>query len=306
MTGTTPSLRSSTSSRAACSASKQSLAMQEQGQASRREVLGTAFAAGLTTLLPGRSAEAAGLAFGYGTNVKDIDAQLSAFGLKSMGQVPNGFKPLIQAVGGSVGANVDGSKIIDSIGSIVTDGGLKTGERLLLLFSYPSAWIVSLPTLTANGESGTVSANNYVKGDSAVVNARNLKDPSAPLSGYDTKFFEDLFLQQVAPSQQQGFKVVKKKAAEAIEGQETIDVEYRYDLLINGVPIGRHGFAKVVKVGNSAVSLGATTTDSRFKGMKEQLITCANTFRAHTVKAEFEKSKSGVSINTDIKNDDGL
>jgi len=84
---------------------------------------------------PGRSAEAAGLAFGYGTNVKDIDAQLSAFGLKSvgnpvptfpistwvwfplrdpgksdtdvkpgmqMGQVPNGFKPLIQAVGGSV------------------------------------------------------------------------------------------------------------------------------------------------------------------------------------------------------------
>ena len=131
-----------------------------------------------------------------------------------------------------------------------------------------SAWIVSLPTLTANGESGTVSANNYVKGDSAVVNARNLKDPSAPLSGYDTKFFEDLFLQQVASSQQQGFKVVKKKAAEAIEGQETIDVEYRYDLLINGVPIGRHGFAKVVKVGNSAVSLGATTTDSRYKGMK--------------------------------------
>ena len=53
MTGTTPSLRSSTSSRAACSASKQSLAMQEQGQASRREVLGTAFATGLTTLLPG-------------------------------------------------------------------------------------------------------------------------------------------------------------------------------------------------------------------------------------------------------------
>jgi hypothetical protein len=34
---------------------------------------------------PGRSADAAGLAFGYGTNVKDIDAQLSAFGLKPVG-----------------------------------------------------------------------------------------------------------------------------------------------------------------------------------------------------------------------------
>ena len=31
-----------------------------------------------------------------------------------------------------------------------------------------SAWTVSLPIATANGESGTVSANNYARGDSAV------------------------------------------------------------------------------------------------------------------------------------------
>ena len=31
-----------------------------------------------------------------------------------------------------------------------------------------SAWTVSLPIATANGESGTVFANNYARGDSAV------------------------------------------------------------------------------------------------------------------------------------------
>ena len=46
---------------------------------------------------------------------------------------------------------------------------------MLLNFVYPSSWIVSVPTSTGNGESGTVSANNYVKGDSAVVCALPLE-----------------------------------------------------------------------------------------------------------------------------------
>ena len=48
-----PSLRAPASSRAASAVSKQAVVMQEQGQASRREAIGTVFAAGLATLLPG-------------------------------------------------------------------------------------------------------------------------------------------------------------------------------------------------------------------------------------------------------------
>ena len=48
-------------------------------------------------------------------------------------------------------------------------------------FVYPSAWIVSVPTSTGNGESGTVSANDYVKGDSAVVCALPLEVTLNPI-----------------------------------------------------------------------------------------------------------------------------
>lgn len=53
MPSAAPCLRASGSSRAVCAASKQAVVMQEQGQASRREAIGTAFAAGLATLIPG-------------------------------------------------------------------------------------------------------------------------------------------------------------------------------------------------------------------------------------------------------------
>jgi len=53
MPSASPCLRAPASSRAVCAASKQSVVMQEQGQASRREAIGTVFAAGLATLLPG-------------------------------------------------------------------------------------------------------------------------------------------------------------------------------------------------------------------------------------------------------------
>ena len=36
-------------------------------------------------------------------------------------------------------------QVIESIGSALTKGGLGKGERVLLNFVYPSAWIVSVP-----------------------------------------------------------------------------------------------------------------------------------------------------------------
>lgn len=127
-------------------------------------------------------------------------------------QVPGGFKPLLMPVGGTVGANIDGSKIVESIGSLLTKGGLKRGERVLLNFVYPSSWIVSVPTATGNGESGTVSANNYVKGDSAVVCALPLEDDE-DIASKDKVYFQDLMTQSVPQNLWQNFKLIKKTPA---------------------------------------------------------------------------------------------
>jgi hypothetical protein len=63
----------------------------------------------------------------------------------------------------------------------------------------------------------------------------------------------------------QSFKLVKKTPAGEQAGQEVVDIEYRYDLITSGPIVGRHGFARIVHVGGSAVALGATTSDTRFK-----------------------------------------
>jgi len=61
---------------------------------------------------------------------------------------------------------------------------------------YPSAWIVNVPIEDGNGESGTVSANNYVKGDSAVVSALPLES-GKNIASQEKEYFQDLLTQQV-------------------------------------------------------------------------------------------------------------
>jgi len=77
----------------------------------RREALASSAAAALALLAPPKSADAAGLAMGYGVSEKDVNLQLGAYGLPSMEKIPGGFRPLIMAVGGTVGANIDGMDI---------------------------------------------------------------------------------------------------------------------------------------------------------------------------------------------------
>ena len=74
------------------------------------------------------------------------------------------------------------------------------------------SWIVSVPTSTGNGESGTVSANNYVKGDSAVVCALPL-DEDEEIADKDKVYFQDLMTQSVPDNLWQNFKLVKKTPA---------------------------------------------------------------------------------------------
>lgn len=207
-----------------------------------------------------------------------------------MDKIPGGFRPLIMPVGGTIGANIDGSKVVESIGSALTKGGLSRGEKVLLNFIYPNAWIVSVPMSTGNGESGTVSANNYVKGDSAVVSALPLGEDE-DIESQDKSYFQDLMTQSIAGNVWQNFKLVKKTAAGEQGGQEVVDIEYRYDLITSGPIVGRHGFARIVHTGGSTVALGATTSDTRFKKIKDDLLTSVKSFRSNKVKAVLSSGK---------------
>ena len=99
----------------------------------RRSVIAAAAALFASVTSPLKNADAAGLAFGYGANENDINAQLLAYSLPPIDkvrtrnqnqpsssdtavylcsmpnsnvptnfQVPGGFKPLIQTIGGTV------------------------------------------------------------------------------------------------------------------------------------------------------------------------------------------------------------
>lgn len=293
--GRAPLLRSSP--RCVSTGTTRGMSMMAEGSIGRREALATsALTAFFSLAFPAKEASAAGVAMGYGVSEKEMNDQITAFGLKPFEKVQGGFKPLIQAVGGTTGANIDGSKTIESLGSYVTsNGGLKSGERLLVLFQYPSSWIVNLPITTPNGESGTVSANNYVKGDSAVVSAKGIEG-GASIDSLPKDFYQGLITQFLTQDGYQGFKVLKKSAGTPIDGQPVVDIEYKYDLILGGNSVGRHGFAKCIQCSNNVVALGATTTDGRFKKLKDDLSSVVNSFRAHIVKAEFEKMGSGLNF----------
>merc|ERR1712216_313763 len=114
-------LRSAPSARClrASGAATLSMAVDDSSRQTRREALMTSTTAALALFAQTKTANAAGKALGYGLSEKDANAQLAAYGLQGMDKVPGGFKPLLMPVGGTVGANIDGSKVMHKNGHII-------------------------------------------------------------------------------------------------------------------------------------------------------------------------------------------
>jgi hypothetical protein len=80
--------------------------------------------------------------------LEDANEKLSSYGLPPIIFVPPGFTPLVSEFGrGNVRQSIT--------------------NPILVQFCHPSKWIEAVTTVNNNGESGTVSANDYIKGDSA-------------------------------------------------------------------------------------------------------------------------------------------
>lgn len=79
------------------------------------------------------------------TGAKKCNAKLAGYGLPPVPQI-DGLTPLVEIYG--KGAN---------------------RFPLLVTFSYPFDWVVSVPNNNDNGEDGTIQAGEYAKGDSATL-----------------------------------------------------------------------------------------------------------------------------------------
>lgn len=72
-----------------------------------------------------------------------VNAKLQGYGLPPA-VIPNGLTPLLHIYG---------------LG--------KNRFPILVLFSHPLDWVITLPNIDSNGEDGTVQAGEYAKGDTA-------------------------------------------------------------------------------------------------------------------------------------------
>jgi hypothetical protein len=87
----------------------------------------TATIAGLTLAVPSQPA------FALGGGLGKANAKLSAYGLPPMSKVPDGFVPLVEVYGKG-----------------------KNRDPILVQFSHPIDWVVTLPSQDVNGEDGYV------------------------------------------------------------------------------------------------------------------------------------------------------
>ncbi|KAH8092406.1 hypothetical protein JL720_5377 [Aureococcus anophagefferens] len=118
-------------------------------------------AAGLVSLAP-----APALAY----DLARYNRKLDKLGLPPVAGIPDGFSPVLSSV------NQD--------------------QSLIVQFNHPSAWLVVKPKANTNGESGTVSAGDYGKGDSAALYVSDLPP------GGDKAFYAKLIAKGLAEGRQ--------------------------------------------------------------------------------------------------------
>jgi len=123
------------------------------------------------------------------------------------------------------------------------------GEPLVVTFNTPPGWVTTKPTIDYNGAGGTVSANDYGKGDSATLWVdTNFK---GEINTMGTKEFQDE-LQKALTQKGKNFiedLKVKKVYDGAAAGYK--NVEYTYDIeSAAGFTIARTGLAVAAQVGD--------------------------------------------------------
>jgi hypothetical protein len=198
--------------------------------------------------------------------LSEANEKLGMYGLPPIVFVPPGFNALVSEYGR--GNNQKDIK-----------------NPILVQFCHPSNWIVAKTVVNNNGESGTVGANDYIKGDSANLYEYDL-DSGDKLTSSNKKLIEKILVKALSRKGDvlEDTKVLKvEDGVKDLKGEQYITVNFVYSLNTEaGFLINRQGIASMTQLGNYAEVLVTAATDKRWKrGMEEILKDIVGTFRVY-------------------------
>jgi hypothetical protein len=197
---------------------------------------------------------------------------LTGYGLPPILFVPPGFSPLVSEFG---------------------RGNVKEGladNPILVQFAHPGNWVEARTSVNNNGEAGTISANDYIKGDSAFLYTYLLDGSDGKVTMDNKKLIEKIVLKGITQKGDvtEEFKVRNvREGAKGVNGQEYVLADIFYKLNTEaGFLISRQGFIAITSVGKYAQSLTAVSTDKRYnKGLKEKLSDIVGSFRVYKLQS---------------------
>mmetsp|Transcript_6087 Transcript_6087/g.9894 ORF Transcript_6087/g.9894 Transcript_6087/m.9894 type:complete len:280 (+) Transcript_6087:98-937(+) len=244
--------------------SRATMSMTSSGLHCRRDVLAKSLLAGaaLAGGLPGPS---------HAASLTKVNNELRNQGLPPLVQVPEGLTPLLEVYGKV--------KTDPSISSVAR-------ERYLVQFCHPSLWVVQRPSITINGEDGTVAAGDYQKGDSATLYVGNPLPAGAKLSEQKKDFFEQVVLEGITQKGDNMYQNLKVKKvvplADGYKGAQYMMVDFKYELVTGaGFTVDRSAVAVVTAVGKNTQALIMATTDKRYKKLETVFRDMAGTFKVY-------------------------
>jgi hypothetical protein len=219
---------------------------------------------GASVLLPSQPAFAAKLS--------DCNEVLTRYGLPPILFVPPGFSPLVSEFG---------------------RGNIKEGladNPILVQFAHPGLWVEAKTSVNNNGEAGTISANDYIKGDSAFLYTYPLDGSEGKVNVDNKQLINKIVLKGITQKGDvtEEFKVKNyREGPKGVNGQEYVIADIFYKLNTEaGFLVSRQGFIAITSVGKYAQSLTAVSTDKRYnKGMKEKLSDIVESFRVYKLQS---------------------
>ena len=193
------------------------------------------------------------------TGANKVNAKLATFGLPKIADIPDGYVPILEIYGKG-----------------------KNRNPLLVTFSHPVSWVVTLPSNNLNGEDGTIQVGDYGKGDTASL----FVDDSVSSSEITKATIEEGLrkcISQRGSNMYQSFKLLKVTDGPTVEGQSYQIAEFKYQLLTGaGFEVDRRGIAAITMSNKKQMEIfWAASIDARYKKTADTLRNIVTSFRCY-------------------------
>ena len=231
-----------------------------------RVVSGIANLGRLGGVLATTVAAGAAPALAIGGGLSEANAKLGNYGFPPIVFVPPGFQPLVSEYGRG-----NNQKAITN--------------PILIQFTHPSGWVVQKTSVNNNGESGTVGANDYMKGDSANFFEFKLK-PGDKVDASSKAVYSSIIDAALGRKGDvlESVSVLKvEPLTTGLKGEQYFRVYFQYSLNTEaGFLIARQGLMSVTEINGYAECLVTGSTTKRWKQKMEPIMKdIVDTFRVY-------------------------